>query len=82
MKIGDRVRLSRESGIHSGLRKKHGLIIGTIIRIAGDQAVVKWNHGGTGRTHFHCLIEEEPFPFHSHRTMAEVIADEQRPEPA
>lgn len=76
MKIGDRVRLSISvKGPHDR--------VGKIIRICGDLAEVKWRNGITKRHHHHSLIKiNEPFPYRSHRTMAQVDADEQKPVPA
>ena len=81
MKIGDRVRLL---GLHVKMNRRfRGLWRGTVIalRPSGCQ-VVRWDHGGRGSYHDSFLVLEEPFPYRSHRNMAEVIADEQRPESA
>ena len=77
MKIGDRVRLSIT------VDGPHGRI-GKIIRICGDLAEVEWRNGAIKRHYLTSLIwvKAEPFPFRSHRTMVQVIEDEQKPEPA
>ena len=79
MKIGDRVRLSinQRSSITRALR-------GTIVDLGNLFVTVKWDTGPM-RAHAPMDIieaEAEPFPFRSHRTMAEVIEDEQKPVPA
>ena len=43
---------------------------------------VKWNTGRIIKHDADVLMLAESFPYRSHRTMAQVIADEQRPEPA
>lgn len=74
MKIWDCVRLSLTLG--------QGPRAGVVTKLCGDQAIVVWADGKSSRHHQHVLIEVEPFPYRSHRTMAEVIQDEQKPVPA
>ena len=66
MKIGSRVRLSvNVPGLHDQ--------IGTVIMLCGDIVVVEWGKWYEQRHHHTSLIEiDEPFPYRSHRTMAEV----------
>ena len=81
MKIGDRVRLL-ESHVKMN-RRFRGPWRGTVAALRpNDCRIVRWDHGGCGSYHSSFLAQEEPFPYRSHRSMAEVIADEQRPEPA
>ena len=71
MKIGSRVRL-----------KVNPSICGRILGFCGWRVDVAWNDGIVSGTHTGALVEifgKDEFPFHSHRTMAEVIADEQKP---
>ena len=85
MKIGSRVRLSPHAlreNIHPILRKKYGIVRGVVINIRGSCADVRYDHGAVHGTALIFLVEDEPFPYRSHRTMAEVIADEQKPIPA
>ena len=87
MKIGDRVRLADHCPeISPTLRKRYGIVRGTILRFRRDGtcADVRFDHGPIHGYHvsFLTICDEEPFPYRSHRNMAEVIADEQRPEPA
>ena len=83
MKIGSRVRLApNKDGI---CRKAYGHLRGMIVGLRDGGCVnVRWENGRVEGYHASFLIEESPesFPFRSHRTMAEVIADEQKPEPA
>ena len=82
MKIGSRVRLApNKDGI---IRKRYGHLRGVVVGLNGAYADVRFENGGvdTHRVSALILVEEEPFPYRSHRTMAEVIADEQKPVPA
>ena len=81
MKIGDRVRLSPEMPLNR-IHKQYAPVRGFITACRGNCYDVKWDFGGVGGYHPKFLILEEPFPWRSHRTMAQVMADEQRPEPA
>ena len=81
MKIGDRVRLS--PGISPILDRRYGVVRGVLIGFYNDTcAKVKWDHGVVSGYHISFLTVDLPFPYHSHRTIAEVDADEQKPEPA
>ena len=81
MKIGSRVRLT--PGISPILDRRYGVVRGVLIGFYNDTcAKVKWDHGVVSGYHISFLIWEEPFPYRSHRSMAQVIADEQKPEPA
>ena len=82
MRIGDRVRLApNKDGI---IRKRYGHLRGVVVGLNGVYADVRFESGhvDTHRVSALILIEDEPFPFRSHRTMAEVINDEQKPVPA
>ena len=80
MKIGDRVcfkrRLDRKA--LTGWQPP----VGTVQSLGGGYVVVKWDSGSIMRHDAEVLAVAEPFPYRSHRTMAQVIADEQRPESA
>lgn len=90
MKIGSRVRLSNlaiANNVCPILRKRYGILSGVILDFRRDGLCAnvmfdqtKTIHG----LHIDFLTEEasEPFPYRSHRTMAQVDADEQEPQPA
>ena len=81
MKIGDRVRLM--PGVDSIWQRRYGVngvFRGMIIRFRADgRADVMWDHGWITAYHPSYLILEESFPYRSHRTMAQVMEDEQKP---
>ena len=76
MKIGDRVGFGRNR--KSSLIRKS---VGTVIALGNGIAEVRWDSGPTMTHDADALIEieREPFPYRSHRTMAQVIEDEQKP---
>ena len=73
MKIGSRVRLCTNPAVR-----------GQLLGLCGWRADVRWDDGIVSGHHLSGLMDEviESFPYRSHRTMAQVIADEQKPEPA
>ena len=81
MKIGDRVQLS-QAAIATGIgRRRHETRQGTIIRIRDGQgcADVLWDGLKYPQGYHVDFLTEaaERFPWRSHRTMAQVMADEQ-----
>lgn len=72
MKVGSRVRL-----------KSNSAILGRVLGFCGWRVDVVWDDGVVYGHHEYGLVEIEamlePFPYLSHRTMAQVIADEQKP---
>ena len=79
MKLGSRVGFGRNR--KSPLIRKS---VGTVIALGNGVVEVRWDSGPIIKHDADVLVEIdlEPFPFHSHRTMAQVIQDEQKPEPA
>ena len=77
MRIGSRVRFTSKS-------KASGDYRGTVVGRSYGLVDVRWDSGPIVRHDADVLIEieAEPFPYRSHRTMAQVIQDEQKPEPA
>ena len=77
MKIGDRVRFS--SNQKSSLVRAQR---GTVIVLGDGYVTVRWDTGPTISHDADVLMLAEPFPYRSHRTMREVLDDEQEPVPA
>ena len=79
MKIGDRVQFT----FRPSYARREWLSPKGIITALGDGYVtVKWDTGRIMSHDVDVLILAESFPYHSHRTMAQVIQDEQKPQPA
>ena len=80
MKIGSRVQF-RYDFRSPGLV---GTVTGLDNGLVNGLVTVRWNGGPTITHDADVLVESErePFPYCSHRTMAQVSADEQKPEPA
>ena len=87
MKIGSRVRLSSTVNFRfKDMREPSGIPRGYVTKIIsrgwrGRFLQIKYDHGPIIIHHEKSLIEER-FPFTWHRTMAQVMADEQGPEAA
>ena len=79
MKIGDRVRFKIKP-IYA--RWERTLPQGTVTALGDGYVTVRWDSGPTVPHDADVLTLADPFPYRSHRTMAEVLADEQMPEPA
>ena len=77
MKPGDRVCVKLRMR-----PRKWQPLLGTVIRVGDGQVMVKWDIGACLSHDAEALTKVERFPYRSHRTMAQVIADEQKPEPA
>ena len=79
MKIGDRVQFTF---LPSYARRGWHPPQGTVTDLGDGYVTVRWNTGRMIKHDADVLMLAESFPYRSHRNMAQVIADEQRPEPA
>lgn len=77
MKVSDRVRFRSKPSY-----ARRNLAQGTVTALGDGYVTVKWDTGPTLSHDAEVLTSAEPFPYRSHRTMAEVIRDEQKPVPA
>ena len=78
MKIGDRVCFKRQARPLTKWCPPRG----TVVSLGGGFVTVRWDTGPTIRHDADVLVLAESFPYRSHRTMAQVIQDEQKPVPA